>query len=88
MTETTLEQGIIDAIHAFAEDAATQRLRKITERMDRDHAEAKLLIEKRVRDEVGRIACLIVNDLSFERFGRDLRITVRFPENTKEAPHA
>lgn len=78
--DDTFDQHIARAIHARAEEVATEQLRRITERMDRDHEEAKRRIEKLVRDDVGRIACLLVRDLRFERIGQDLRITVRFPE--------
>lgn len=76
----SFDQHIVRAIHARAEEIATEQLRQITERMDRDHEDAKLKIEHRVREDVGRIACLLVRDLRFEMIGHDLRITVQFPE--------
>lgn len=69
MADTDL---ITKAIHAAIEN----RTRKIA---DEEAEKAAANVERRVREDVGRIACVIFNEISFERFGRDLRITVQFP---------
>ena len=63
---------LTEAIHTAIE----ARTREIAEE---EAKKAAAEIERRVRSEVGRIACTIFSNLNFDRYGRDLRITVQFP---------
>lgn len=72
MIAPEFQAGIAKAIEA--------EVRRIVE------AEAKkaaLEVENRVRAMIGQIAAKMVSELNFERFGQDLRITVRFPDRGK-----
>lgn len=62
----------------------TQAIQNEIERRTREIADdeakkAAANVERRVREEVGRIACVIFNEFSFYRFGQNLQITVSFP---------
>lgn len=62
-----LTQGIADAIRDAVKNVSEPII-----------AEAMAKIERDLRERVGGIAARVVGQLSYERFGADLRITVKF----------
>lgn len=68
------------AINRAILDSMRQEIERVVG-LEIEKAQAE--IARRVRSHVGAITTTILRDVTFENFGRDLRITVRFPEGTK-----
>lgn len=52
--------------------------------VEEEAKKAATRVEERVRAKAGEIATLVTSNVSFERFGPDLRITVHLPERPQQ----
>lgn len=48
--------------------------------MNEEIKTAQANIERRVREKTAEIAVGVLKEMTFERFGHDIRITVKFPQ--------
>lgn len=76
----SFDEQILEALRTRAEELATAEIARLQAEVDRAASETKRALEKRVREDVAKIVLYLLRDnhAVFERFGEDLRITVRF----------
>lgn len=68
------------SLQAAVAKAIEEETRRIIEQ---EAKKAAIEVEMRVRGMIGQIATKLTSHISFERFGQDLRITVRLPDRDK-----
>jgi len=73
ITDSDIQRYLIEAIEREAKRITNEVVTSVVDA-------AIVTIEEKVRNSMGGIAATVVNKLSFERFGTDLRITVHFPD--------
>ena len=72
----------VEDLHKAIDSSIRTEISKI---IDDEAAKAAKRVEERVRGLTGQIAAKVVSHFSIERFGPDIRITVKLPEKGLEA---